>query len=458
MPSKNNYWPPLKGAYRVISQHGDVAVITRASTDLYNKEEFDKCSRIAIIGSCTTENVGIDKIITNIITNGKIRCVLICGDESKGHNVGDAINNLVIEGVDADKRIIKATGDDPRLNTKRVMIERFREQITSIKMINSISPEEIIKAVNEMPLADMLEDYPYDIEKEANELINNAIKTSGAKIKLRDDKKGYFLVELMFNHIILRRRDKGRAEKVIVGRSAEEICNKILELKLIKNLGQAMYLARELKTAEQALKNSSSYLQNNENLEGDDYPKPVLIEALNLSEAWVKAMAQVYLKGEDNAVGKYSDANIRELPVIIHIKRVKTEPLIHHAAPKLESREVYAKEFIEGTKQVDEAVKALKRDPATRGLIINTKQASSLVLIQPRINNGFLNFFASFKSQDAYNTLPLDSYAITRLQEQMARELGVKTGGYTQTTISMQLQDNLIETVEELLRSENLIE
>lgn len=68
--------------------------------------------------------------------------------ESPGHFVGDAILSLSTNGIDAHKRIIGTKAPTPYLfNIPIVSIERFRKQITVIKLINEGTPEVINEAV-----------------------------------------------------------------------------------------------------------------------------------------------------------------------------------------------------------------------------------------------------------------------------------------------------------------------
>ena len=77
-------WPPFRGDYLVGSPKSRIAVVTLAS-NLH-------IEGAAISGSCKTENLGVEKIVANIISNSNIRFLLICGAESKGHLPGDSIS------------------------------------------------------------------------------------------------------------------------------------------------------------------------------------------------------------------------------------------------------------------------------------------------------------------------------------------------------------------------------
>lgn len=102
----------------------------------------------ALSGSLQTENIGIEKIICNVVANPNIRYLVICGPETPGHLVGDAILKLMANGIDKEKRIIGAEAPTPYLfNVPLESVERFREQITVIDLINEGSPDVLREAV-----------------------------------------------------------------------------------------------------------------------------------------------------------------------------------------------------------------------------------------------------------------------------------------------------------------------
>ncbi len=95
-----------------------------------------------------TENVGIEKIITNIVANPNIRYIILCGKESLGHLTGEAFIAFIENGVDEKRKIIGTESPTPFLyNVKIETIERFRKQITLIDLLNEGSPDVIKKAV-----------------------------------------------------------------------------------------------------------------------------------------------------------------------------------------------------------------------------------------------------------------------------------------------------------------------
>jgi len=66
-----------------------------------------------------------------VVSNPNIRFLIVCGPETPGHLVGDAILDLQTHGIDADKRIVGAKAPTPYLfNIPADYIDRFRAQIT----------------------------------------------------------------------------------------------------------------------------------------------------------------------------------------------------------------------------------------------------------------------------------------------------------------------------------------
>ncbi len=81
-------WPTITGEYEVGNPESPVAVCTCGShikaTDLL-------AAGAALVGPCKTENIGIEKMVANIISNPNIRYLIITGMEVKGHITGQAV-------------------------------------------------------------------------------------------------------------------------------------------------------------------------------------------------------------------------------------------------------------------------------------------------------------------------------------------------------------------------------
>ncbi|MFQ6050939.1 MAG: tetrahydromethanopterin S-methyltransferase subunit A [Candidatus Hydrothermarchaeota archaeon] len=148
-------YPPEEGRYLRGNDYSPVAVVAILNTwdteiPLY-LEEIVRVSietGAALAGMLQTENIGIEKIITNVVANPNIRYIILCGRESLGHLTGDAFIAFIKNGVDKKRKIIGTEAPTPFLyNVKIEAIERFRNQITLIDLLNEGSPDVIREAV-----------------------------------------------------------------------------------------------------------------------------------------------------------------------------------------------------------------------------------------------------------------------------------------------------------------------
>ncbi len=128
-------WPPVPGDFEVKDSSHCVAICT-----LGKKIHVD--ADYAIIGTCKTENIGIERVIVNVISNPRIRFLILAGPEVPGHLTGRSLLALYHNGVDPDTRkIIDAEGAIPYIeNVPLEGIEQFRKQIDLVEMINKSDP------------------------------------------------------------------------------------------------------------------------------------------------------------------------------------------------------------------------------------------------------------------------------------------------------------------------------
>ena len=148
-------YPPEEGRYLRGNDRSPVAVVIILNKDEDKiPEDIQKLVKTgieagaALSGTLQTPNVGIEKIICNIIANPNIRYLILSGPESEGHLTGDALKALMNNGVD-EKKLIKGTNAfHPLLfNISLKSIDRFRKQITLVDLQFRGSPEIIRKAV-----------------------------------------------------------------------------------------------------------------------------------------------------------------------------------------------------------------------------------------------------------------------------------------------------------------------
>lgn len=148
-------YPPEEGCYLRGNDYSPVAVVVilrwmREETP----PEIEHLVRVAVetgaalAGTLQTENIGLEKVICNIVGNPNIRYLVVCGPESPGHLVGDAILALAANGIDKDRRIIAAKAPTPYLfNLPIDHVKRFRRQVRVIDLVDEGSPDMLRRAV-----------------------------------------------------------------------------------------------------------------------------------------------------------------------------------------------------------------------------------------------------------------------------------------------------------------------
>lgn len=139
-------WPLETGDYDVGNPQGCVAVVTLGSK--MNEEIVGEGAAIA--GPLHTENLGIEKLVTNIISNPNLRFLIICGSEVQGHITGETVEALYNNGIDEKtKSIIGSPGAIPFVENLSVeAVERFQEQINIVSMINNENINEISEQIS----------------------------------------------------------------------------------------------------------------------------------------------------------------------------------------------------------------------------------------------------------------------------------------------------------------------
>ncbi|MDH4367952.1 MAG: tetrahydromethanopterin S-methyltransferase subunit A [Dehalococcoidia bacterium] len=133
-------YPPEEGRYVRGNDYSPVAVCVILDTfDFAIPTELNELvmagvdSGAALSGMLQTENIGLEKMICNIVANPNIRYVVLCGRESAGHLPGESLLALKENGVSDTKQIIGTSAPTPNLyNIPWELIERFREKIASI--------------------------------------------------------------------------------------------------------------------------------------------------------------------------------------------------------------------------------------------------------------------------------------------------------------------------------------
>src|SRR5512136_2950238 len=140
-------WPLVKGDFFGGDANSPVAIVTMGS----HLDEKGLCDAgAALCGSCKTENLGLEKVIANVISNPNIRFILFCGTEVKGHLSGQTFGALHKNGV-KDGRVVGAEGAIPFIeNLTDAHIKRFQEQVEVVNIMESEDLGAIKAKMNEL--------------------------------------------------------------------------------------------------------------------------------------------------------------------------------------------------------------------------------------------------------------------------------------------------------------------
>ncbi|VVB61486.1 Tetrahydromethanopterin S-methyltransferase subunit A 1 [uncultured archaeon] len=132
---------PWGGEFTACSPNGYVGVV------LLNIQ-YTPPESVAIYGRLKTENIGIEKIVANTISNPHIRFLVVCGDDIRGHRSGSSLLALHKNGIDGNHRIIGAPGAIPYIeNLKEGAIKRFQVQLNIVDLIGEKEKEKIDKII-----------------------------------------------------------------------------------------------------------------------------------------------------------------------------------------------------------------------------------------------------------------------------------------------------------------------
>ncbi|WP_346434866.1 tetrahydromethanopterin S-methyltransferase subunit A [uncultured Methanoculleus sp.] len=144
-------WPIVQGDFHTGDPESCVGVVTMGS----HLDEQGICDAgAAIAGSCKTENLGLEKIIANIISNPNIRFILCCGTEVKGHLSGQSFIALHAGGVSGGK-IVGAQGAIPFIeNLSDEAIKRFQDQVEVVNIMETEDMGTIKAKIDELKARD----------------------------------------------------------------------------------------------------------------------------------------------------------------------------------------------------------------------------------------------------------------------------------------------------------------
>ncbi|MBI2191962.1 MAG: DUF4346 domain-containing protein [Planctomycetes bacterium] len=256
-------WPPLPGNYTVLRFHGPAAVCALHDDGLARSVSKAAGPEVAIVGTLQTENLGIERVITNLLANPNVRFLILCGTDSQqriGHLPGQSFLALAEAGLDERSRIVGAQGKRPVLrNVPRGAVEHFRR---TVEVINRIGVQDAAEVLDTARQCGKRDPGPAEPFPGADRV---AVIPGRLPEHMIPDPAGYFVVyvdrrqeRLSLEHY----RKDGVLDAVIEGRTAAELYTPAIERTFLSRLDHAAYLGRELAKAEAALKEDSDYVQD----------------------------------------------------------------------------------------------------------------------------------------------------------------------------------------------------
>ncbi len=261
-------WPLVAGEYFVLDKSAPVAVSTLASTQLAEELAQRKPNGLAIVGKTETENIGIDKVIKNVITSSTLRHLIIAGADPKGHQTGNTLLALKANGVDGNGRVIGSSGKRPILrNVTITEINAFREQVQMIDMVGCERLDEIAAQIEELSQQPVTACGCSECGGTSLVSISTAPKIVAAEPSevVKMDKAGYFVVVPLPDKGIINVEHYAYDNALlrnIEGTNARAIYTTIIREGWISELSHAAYLGKELAKAELALHNGFKYVQD----------------------------------------------------------------------------------------------------------------------------------------------------------------------------------------------------
>ncbi len=262
-PEVRKGWPPLPGDHHVVRSRAPVAVCTLNSGGLAARLNELSPEGLSIAGTLHTENLGIERIIKNVIANPHLRFLILCGEDTQqaiGHLPGQTLQSLFQDGVDERQRIIGAKGKRPFLkNVTRDEIDAFLKQIELVPCIGEIDEGVIVKEIGELLKRD-----PGPVEHSVATKVVETVQASEQK-QLKLDKAGYLVVypDARRNLIVMEHyTNQGVLDCIIEGVTTAALYSTAIGRGFLTVLDHAAYIGAELARAENSLLTGAAYVQD----------------------------------------------------------------------------------------------------------------------------------------------------------------------------------------------------
>lgn len=260
---------PALGEYHILAldeQH-PVAVSTLGSFELPDILAAKKPNGMCVVGKTETENIGIEKIIRNILAAPNIRYLLLCGEDSQGHLSGQTMLSLFENGVNERMRVVGSKGKRPILaNTTPQAVAAFTNQTEIIDMIGCTDADKIIRKIEELA-AQIPGQRRMPVQTPADAVPDIKVITAKPKDpqKVKLDRAGYFVIvpKAELGIILVEHYNyANQLLRVIQGDNARDIYWTIIENNWISEMSHAAYLGKELAAAQLSMQLGFKYIQD----------------------------------------------------------------------------------------------------------------------------------------------------------------------------------------------------
>jgi tetrahydromethanopterin S-methyltransferase subunit A len=274
-PQARAGWPPLPGDYHMVRYSAPVAVCTLNSDTLGQQLARAAPEGLAIVGSLHTENLGIERIIQNVLANPYIRFLVVCGEDTQqsvGHLPGQSLVSLFTQGLDEKGRIQGAAGKRPFLkNVTPAQVAAFLKQVEVVPLLGetreAVVREHIQATAARAPglFSGAPEAPPVrHVQARASDILVQ--DPAGFLVVYVDRAAGSLALEHYTNAGVL--------DFLITGGTAVAVYSEAIAQGLLSRLDHAAYLGRELARAESALRTGEPYVQDR--APGEEAPAPAV--------------------------------------------------------------------------------------------------------------------------------------------------------------------------------------
>lgn len=261
-PAGRRGWPPLPGDYEVLRFGAPVAVCTLNSADLCRALAAAAPPGLALTGTLRTENLGIERIVRNVLASPYVRFLVVCGEDGRqavGHLPGQSLVALCRDGVDGAGRIRGAAGKRPILrNVTGDQVEAFRRKVELVPLVGERDLDRVVAAVTACAARD-----PGPL---ACAPVEDAVPVVAAAepARLVLDPAGYLVVypDARRGLVLEHYRNDGVLDCVVEGRTPGAVGAAAVARGLVSRLDHAVYLGRELARADESLRAGSAYVQD----------------------------------------------------------------------------------------------------------------------------------------------------------------------------------------------------